>query len=240
MKKRSLKIFVDFDGTITREDVGEEIFKKFGDTDKTNRIIEDLLSDKISSRQCWDELCDSVDKISKPELNNLINSIEIDPTFSFFVSFCNENEIELVVLSDGFDYYIDRVFSNAGLEGIKYYSNKLFVDMKGKLSAEYPHYDANSPTSANCKKNHIINHSSDDDYTIYVGDGNSDKEAAQYCDFIFAKKGLLKFCSTERISFYPFNNFEDVQNKLIELINKKNLRKRHQAELKRKSAYLTE
>ncbi|MDP2363567.1 MAG: 2-hydroxy-3-keto-5-methylthiopentenyl-1-phosphate phosphatase, partial [Ignavibacteria bacterium] len=65
MYKRTLKIFVDFDGTITSQDVGEAIFRKFGDGDKTDRIIEDLLSDKISSRQCWDELCDSVDKISE-------------------------------------------------------------------------------------------------------------------------------------------------------------------------------
>ena len=144
------------------------------------------------------------------------------------------------MLSDGFDYYIDRLFDKAGLAGIKYYSNKLFLDLKGKLSAEYPHYDADSPTSANCKKNHIINHSSDDDYTIYIGDGNSDKEAAQFCDFIFAKNGLLKFCSKERISFYPFKDFNDVKNKLKELIAKKNLRKRHQALLKRKAAYTAE
>ena len=240
MKKRSLKVFVDFDGTITLEDVGEAIFRKFGSAEKTDRIVDDLLSDKISSRQCWDELCDSIDKINKQELNDFIDSLEIDPTFIPFVRFCNDKEIELVVLSDGFDYYIDRIFSKAGLTDLKYYSNKLYVDINGKLSAEYPHYDADSPTSANCKKNHIITHSSDDDYTIYIGDGNSDKEAAQYCDFIFAKKGLLKFCSTERISFYPFKNFNDVQNKLIELINKKNLRKRHQAELKRKSAYTAE
>jgi len=240
MKKRSLKVFVDFDGTITLEDVGEAIFRKFGSAEKTDRIVDDLLSDKISSRQCWDELCDSIDKINKQELNDFIDSLEIDPTFIPFVRFCNDKEIELVVLSDGFDHYIDRIFSKADLTDLKYYSNKLYVDINGKLSAEYPHYDADSPTSANCKKNHIITHSSDDDYTIYIGDGNSDKEAAQYCDFIFAKKGLLKFCSTERISFYPFKNFDDVQNKLIELINKKNLRKRHQAELKRKSAYTAE
>jgi hypothetical protein len=44
----------------------------------------------------------------------------------------------------------------------------------------------------------------------------------------------------ERISFYPFNNFIDIQNKITELVNKKNLRKRHQAQLKRKSAYMAE
>jgi 2-hydroxy-3-keto-5-methylthiopentenyl-1-phosphate phosphatase len=146
----------------------------------------------------------------------------------------------MVVLSDGFDYYIDRLFNKAGLSGLKYYSNKLFVDDKGILKAEYPYFDVDSPTSANCKKNHIINHSSDDEYTVYIGDGNSDKEAAQFCDFIFAKDGLARFCSMERISFYPFKNFTEVQNKLTELMLKKNLRKRHQAQLKRKSAYMAE
>ena len=240
MNKRTIKVFVDFDGTITIEDVGEAIFRKFGETEKVNRIIEDLLSDRISSRQCWDELCESVCVINKYELDKFIDLVEVDPTFISFVKFCNENELELIVLSDGFDYYIDRVFNKAGLSGIKYYSNRLFVDEDGKLSADYPHYDADSSTSANCKRNHIINHSSEDDYTIYIGDGNSDKDAAQYCDFIFAKDGLARFCSMERISFYPFNNFDDVKNKITVLMNKKNLRKRHQAQLKRKSAYLAE
>ena len=240
MMKRTIKVFVDFDGTITLEDVGEAIFKKFGETEKVKRIIEDLLSDKISSRQCWDELCDSVDNINKVELDEFIDLLDVDPTFIPFVKFCSENKIDMVVLSDGFDYYIDRLFNKAGLAGLKYYSNKLFVDETGMLKAEYPYFDVDSPTSANCKKNHIINHSSDDEYTVYIGDGNSDKDAAQYCDFIFAKDGLARFCSMERISFYPFRDFNEVQNKLTELMLKKNLRKRHQAQLKRKLAYMAE
>ena len=240
MMKRTIKVFVDFDGTITLEDVGEAIFKKFGETEKVKRIIEDLLSDKISSRQCWDELCDSVDNINKVELDEFIDLLDVDPTFIPFVKFCSKNKIDMVVLSDGFDYYIDRLFNKAGLAGLKYYSNKLFVDETGMLKAEYPYFDVDSPTSANCKKNHIINHSSDDEYTVYIGDGNSDKDAAQYCDFIFAKDGLARFCSMERISFYPFRDFNEVQNKLTELMLKKNLRKRHQAQLKRKLAYMAE
>jgi len=240
MIKRTIKVFVDFDGTITSEDVGEAIFNKFGETEKVGKIIEDLLSDKISSRQCWDDLCDSVDTINKVELDEFIDKLDVDPSFNTFVKFCDENKIDMVVLSDGFDYYIDRLFNKAGLAGLKYYSNKLFVNENGILKAEYPYFDVNSPTSANCKKNHIINHSDDDDYTVYIGDGNSDKDAAQYCDFIFAKDGLARFCSMEKISFYPFNNFTDVQSKIVELIAKQNLRKRHQAQLKRKSAYMAE
>ena len=240
MHKREFKIFADFDGTITLKDIGEEIFRKFGSTEKVNEIIKNLLTDKISSRQCWKQLCETVPSIDENQLGEFIDQLDIDPTFIPFFNFCKDREIELVVLSDGFDFYIDRIFAKAGLSDVKYYSNKLFVNEKGKLKTEYPHYDASFPRSANCKRNHILNHSSDDDYTIYIGDGNSDKDAAQYCDFIFAKRDLLKFCSKEKISFYPFNNFEDVTVKLKELLAKKNLKKRHQAELKRKSAYIAE
>ena len=240
MHKREFKIFVDFDGTITLKDIGEEIFRKFGSTEKVNEIIKNLLTDKISSRQCWKQLCETVPSIDENQLGEFIDQLDIDPTFIPFFNFCKDREIELVVLSDGFDFYIDRIFAKAGLSDVKYYSNKLFVNEKGKLKTEYPHYDASFPRSANCKRNHILNHSSDDDYTIYIGDGNSDKDAAQYCDFIFAKRDLLKFCSKEKISFYPFNNFEEVTVKLKELLAKKNLKKRHQAELKRKSAYIAE
>ncbi len=239
MNKRDIKIFVDFDGTITVKDIGEEIFKHFGDKVIVNQIIDDLLNDRISSRQCWEELCKSVPSMDENRLSDFVNELPVDHTFASFVDFCKTNDLEIVVLSDGFDFYIERVFAKAGLNGLKYYSNKLTIN-EGKLYPEYPYYDADSPSSANCKKNHIINHSSDDDFTVYIGDGNSDKDAAQYCDFIFAKKDLARFCSMERISFSPFNDFIDVQNKVKELLSKKNLKKRHQAQLKRKMAYIAE
>ncbi|NNG25993.1 MAG: 2-hydroxy-3-keto-5-methylthiopentenyl-1-phosphate phosphatase, partial [Ignavibacteriaceae bacterium] len=87
---------------------------------------------------------------------------------------------------------------------------------------------------------HIINHSGDDDFTVFIGDGNSDKDTIQYCDFIFAKDGLLKFCEKERITYFPFKNFNDVIKRLNQLKSKKRLKKRHRAELKRREAYTIE
>ena len=62
----------------------------------------------------------------------------------------------------------------------------------------------NANKCANCKRNHILNSSSDDDITIYIGDGWSDTCAAEHCDFIFAKKSLLKYCEAKWISILPF------------------------------------
>lgn len=240
MKNREIKIFVDFDGTITSKDVGDSIFSKFGDPYKVNRVIEDLLNDKISSRECWDLLCASTPLLDKNELDNFIDNIKIDQTFHYLFSFCKEKSIEIIVLSDGFDYYIDRIFNRENLYDLKYYANNLILDERGQLIPAYPFYNPEFPTSANCKRDHILDHSSDDDYTFYIGDGNSDKESAQYCDYIFAKDGLLKYCEKERISFSPFRDFTDVVKKIDFLIMKKKLRKSHQAELKRRAAYMIE
>ena len=236
--KRVFKIFIDFDGTITTKDVGDAIFKKFGEPNSVKRIINDLLSDKISAKESWLQLCNSVKQISSNELNNFIDTLEIDPTFHQFYNFCEQNNFDYYILSDGFDYYIERLLKNDGIEHIKYYANHLTITEDNKLVPAFPYQDEELLTSANCKRNHIINHSSDDDFTIYIGDGNSDKETAQFCDFIFAKDDLLKFCERERISYFPYKDFNDVRLRIEKLIAKRNLKKRHQAELKRREVYM--
>ena len=115
-----------------------------------------------------------------------------------------------------------------------------FIDKNGKLIPTFPFYNSDCKSTANCKRNHIIENSGDEDYTVFIGDGNSDKDPIQYVDFIFAKKDLLKFCEVNRITYFPFKNFDDVIERLTELGLRKRLKKRHQAELKRREAYLVE
>ena len=237
--QRIFKVFVDFDGTITQQDVGDEIYRKFADKEKVDAIIDDLLNDRMSSRECWVELCKAVPFVDKKELDDFINTMQIDQTFYEFNKYCENENIERYVLSDGFDYYIERIFEKNGINGLTVYANHLEI-IDGKLIPGFPYYDEASFSSANCKRNHIINHSSEDDFTVFIGDGNSDKDCVEYCDFIFAKDDLLRFCEKERITYFPFKSFNDVIKKLDELKGKKKLKKRLQAKLKRQQAYMTE
>lgn len=239
MNEKTFKIFVDFDGTITKLDTGDALFSHFGETENVLQIIDALLKAEITAKQCWKELCGTVDKIRQNELDEFLSTMEIDQTFHEFVEFCGNNKIEFYVLSDGFDYYIDRIFAKENLHNIKYYANHLEI-RDGKLVPSFPYEDNGNTTSANCKRNHIINHSSDDEFTVYIGDGNSDKYTSQFCDFIFAKDDLLKFCEKERITFFPYKDFSDITKRLQQLVSKKRLKKRHQADLKRREIYLME
>lgn len=237
--EKSFKIFVDFDGTITKQDVGEEIFHKFADNKKVNVIIDDLLSDKISSRDCWEQLCSAIPSIDRKELDSFIDTMIIEPSFKEFIDLCSNEGDELFVLSDGFDYYINRIFKKNFISGIPVYANGLEL-VKNKLVPRFPFYNESCFSSANCKRNHVINHSSEDDFTVFIGDGNSDKGVIEYCDFIFAKNDLLRYCEVERITFFPFKDFTDVTFKLNELKAKKRLKKRTQAQLNRQKAYTIE
>lgn len=234
------KIFLDFDGTITINDVGESIFRHFLDQQLAAKIVKDLLGDRISSRECWEKLCEAVPVIEKQKLDEFIMTQEIEPTLHRFFEFCSKYKFDVYVLSDGFDYYIDQILTRENLSSLKVFSNKLILNEKGKLIPSFPFYNSDCKSTANCKRNHIIENSSNEDYTVFIGDGNSDKDPIQYVDFIFAKKDLLKYCEVNRITYFPFKNFDDVIERLTKLGSRKRLKKRHQAELKRREAFLME
>lgn len=234
---RVYKVFVDFDGTITRQDIGEHMFLKFGDPDEANAIIKRWIDEEINSRESWKLLCNTIKKFDQSAFDEFIKTIEIDKTFHKFSEFCSVNNIEIFVLSDGLDYYIKRFLALHGIDNLKFFSNHMNLDDNGKIYPTFPYTDEECDRCANCKRNHIIQNSAESDYTFYIGDGYSDTCPVQYVDFIFAKKSLLKFCETNRISYYPFNSFNDVIDRMKDLLSRKRLRYRHQAELKRKEVY---
>ncbi|MEG8945990.1 MtnX-like HAD-IB family phosphatase [Rosettibacter firmus] len=238
MIERQFKIFVDFDGTITKEDIGELMFLKFGDAQKAKEIVNDWINEKINARQSWQMLCNTIKNLDLQKFDEFLLNSEIDPSFKHFINYCKENNYELRILSDGLDYYINKILEKEDLSYIQVYCNKLTFDNNGNLIPVFPYTDEECTRCANCKRNHVLNYSGDDEFSIYIGDGYSDVCPAQYCDFIFAKKSLLKYCEINRITYFPYSDFNDVIKRLEELKQRKRLKKRYQAELKRREIYI--
>ncbi len=235
-QERTYKVFIDFDGTITTEDVGEKFFLTFADKEKSYAIVREWLDGKITSRETWERLCALVKNLDKEKFDAFIDEITLDPYFIDFVQFLEEHGTEPIILSDGLDYYIERILKNHGLSHLKFYSNKMIFDGDG-CRPEFPYTDEECNLCANCKRNHVIANSADDDFTFYVGDGFSDACPVQFCDFVFAKKTLLKYCEKNRITFFPYATFRDVKKRMEELFARRRLKKRHRAFLKRREVY---
>ena len=134
MRKR---IFCDFDGTITIEDVGNSIFAKY-----TNGIwknaVEKWKNNEITSKECLEIEC-AATKVTQDELKIFVDSHKIDPFFEKFAYYCKNNDIPLILLSDGLDFYIDRILKKYKLEWLDFYSNNLNWE-NGKMVPFFPYY----------------------------------------------------------------------------------------------------
>jgi len=239
MKRPEIKIFCDFDGTIAVEDIGNLFYRHFGEPQVCDDAVSKWREGKITSIECLSIECKTIKNLTLQKAYEFIDQQKFDESFIEFARFCKEKNLDLKILSDGIDLYIERILKRYNLE-LKFYSNSIRINDDGTAEMIFPYTDSVCLKCANCKRNHIINNSSDDDITIYIGDGHSDPCPIEYVDYIFAKKDLLKHCELNRISYFPFEDFNSIQTAIEKLLSKRRIKKRNSAILKRRELYLLE
>lgn len=237
-----LKIYIDFDGTISKEDIGYKLFKKFT-KEKSKEFVKDYLDEKLTAIEFYEKQIKACNRITKDELFSFIDLHEIDTTFLDFLNFCelmnkNQNILDLCILSDGFDLYIERILNKYNINHIKYFSNKLNLNDNGTLNAEFPYTDEECKRCACCKRNHLLTLSADEDIIIYIGNGYSDQCAVNYADIVFARDRLQTYCQQKNISYFLYKDFKDIIARLEEILKRKRIRKRQQAEFNRREVFL--
>ncbi|MGA3244747.1 MAG: MtnX-like HAD-IB family phosphatase [Bacteroidota bacterium] len=234
-----LRVFSDFDGTIALEDVGSHLFRTFAGA-RANDIVQHLLNGTISARECLMQECKAVESATLSELERFVGQFSLDPAFGVFVDFCRHRSIPVVVLSDGLDFYVERLLRKNGLGDLPFFSNHLELVEQGavtKLVPSFPHTDAECLVCGNCKRNHLLTLSGDDDIIVYVGDGISDRCPVRYADIVFAKGPLIRYCQEQNITYHEFRTFDDVRGRLEAILQQKRIRKRREAEMARRDAF---
>ena len=233
-------VFTDFDGTIAVNDIGDAMFEHFGDVKVCTESFEQYRNGIIDARDCWRRVFASISSVTKDEFTAFADSKAVDPHFKTFVEFCSEKSISVTVLSDGFDAYIDPVLKREGLDRLPRFSNRLQFNDDGTVEPIFPYSDAECRRCANCKRNHLLTRSSDNNVIVYIGDGISDRCPVQFADIVFAKDSLVSFCETHNITFHRFENFSDVLKTFKTIVETKKPRKRRTAELARKDVFMME
>ncbi|MCS6809576.1 MAG: MtnX-like HAD-IB family phosphatase [Bacteroidota bacterium] len=238
MSKPSLYIFTDFDGTITIDDLGDTMFEVFG---AFSTYAPQLASGVLSVPEYWRCLVASIHPGVTPKmLRAWAYQQPADPAFAPFVEFCRKNGIPLTVVSDGFDLYIDAVLEREGAADVPRFCNQLVLQGDSFVPV-FPGQDEScSCFCASCKRNSILSSVPPDAVIIYIGDGYSDFCAAEHADIIFAKKALAHYCNHHRLPHHLFSTFSDVQSLLKNIMQRKRLKHRYQAVLRRKWAFEAE
>ncbi len=214
---RVVRIYIDFDGTITQRDVGDSIFERFLRPELLaagwhDHIIREWKAGRLSSRDCLAVECEN-SVVTRDELDGLLETHTLMPGFPVFAEYCRRNDIPLEILSDGLDYYIAFILKKFGIDDIPIRANRLLFS-DGTIRAEFPYEDRGCGRCGNCKRWHIESNRRDGEKIVYIGDGYSDRYAIRSADTVFARADLAGYCDLTGLPYHPFDDFHDVMRLL--------------------------
>jgi 2-hydroxy-3-keto-5-methylthiopentenyl-1-phosphate phosphatase len=212
-----IAILCDFDGTVAQDDVGDLLFNTFSNDGGPGDVIERWRRGEISSRECLEREAELV-RARQDELDRFILKRKLDPYFKDFHDFAKKRGMEVVIMSDGLDYYIESMLIKHGLGEIDFFANRLKFNGDA-LEIEFPYYDMlGCQDCACCKTHHLYRYRDQGYYIIYVGDGLSDVCPCTAADLVFAKGNLLKYCRETGVNHIRYRNFRDIEREVLERI----------------------
>ena len=206
----SLAYLCDFDGTISPQDIGAAFVHAFSPDGAASR--EEVLAAWLDGRMGHRELTrlqTSLVTVGPEEAIAFTRRFRLDPQFAPFVREALGRGDAVMVVSEGFDFYVRDHLERAGLGELPWAANHAVFE-HGKLRAEFPFADPACDDCGNCKAQHVRRYRALGYHTVLVGDGLSDRHGALAADTVFARGGLAEWCRAEGRPWLAFEHFGDV------------------------------
>lgn len=210
-KRKKALVISDFDGTICTVDMGSSVLSHF--TRKTwDEIDRNYVQGSIGSREAYAKIEPAISATPESLRKFILKKVKIDPYFVKFYRLARKKGIDVIIASDGLDFYIRTILDKYELYDVEYFSNTLTFDGANAAAIGFPQMNMLCGRCGTCKNRILNEHRLMYEQIIYVGDGHSDICPSRFADLVFAKNVLLKNCEVEKhASYLPFQNFGDVQ-----------------------------
>ncbi|MFZ3356360.1 MAG: HAD-IB family phosphatase [Thermoplasmata archaeon] len=210
------RIFLDFDGTLVETNVAVDLVERYADDGVrvAHEVDEQLHRGEITLRQAWERQAALLPWDRVPEMTEfVVREIPLRVGARELIELLRKHSVPVVVLSGGLDFYIRAVLDREGLE-YPFLSDTSSRGPHGQLKVEHPHGHATCRQCGICKAQAIGLPLPVADRTIFIGDGSTDRFAAEVADIVFARRRLLGYCQAQGIECYPFEDFHPVISRL--------------------------
>ncbi|TLS38305.1 2-hydroxy-3-keto-5-methylthiopentenyl-1-phosphate phosphatase [Pseudalkalibacillus caeni] len=217
MSKKPI-IFCDFDGTVTNNDNIIAIMKNFNPPG-WEQLKDQVLAQEISIKEGVGKMFSLLPSEKKQEVTEFVlDQAEIRPGFEEFVAYTAANNIKLLIVSGGIDFFVHPLLEPYNIPEENIFCNG--SDFNGEsIEITWPHScDGNCENECGCCKPSILrNYDSKAYHKIVIGDSITDLQAAKQADEVFARDFLLEKCKALLLNYQPFETFYDV----IELLKER-------------------
>ena len=205
-------VFLDFDGTISTADTCVHLLERLAPPEW--KLVEaQYLAGELGSREClraeWAML-----RGNETERRAVASEVTLDVGLDALVTALRSSGAEVMVVSDGYGFYLDDQIGHLADAGVEIVTSA--VDWE-TLELRFPNADEVCPCAAcgTCKRRPIGEARARGLRTVLIGDGASDRRAAEVADMVFAKDGLARWCIASGVDFVPFTCLDDVRLALI-------------------------
>jgi HAD superfamily phosphoserine phosphatase-like hydrolase len=200
----------DFDGTVSPTDIGAAFVRAFSPACEVEReaLLGRWFSGELGHRELTEAQCRLV-RASSAEALAFARGFALDPHFAPFVREVRARGDEVMVVSEGFDFYVAERLANAGLAGLPVAANRLRFE-PARVVPEFPWSAEGCGRCGNCKGQHVRAWQARGYATALVGDGLSDRCGAREADRVLARGDLLAWCRGEGLAAEPFRDFAEV------------------------------
>jgi 2,3-diketo-5-methylthio-1-phosphopentane phosphatase len=204
-------IFSDFDGTITEKDTLIFLTTNLGGGAQLVEAIGRLLDDGTLSLS--EGIAAEMRSIRKPfaDAEKLLREhVRIDPGFAPFACWCEARQIPLTVLSAGFHQLIELFVTKEEFPHLEILANTLRPDEQRGWQCVF----RDKTPDGHDKAAAVRQARKRGEYTIFIGDGHSDRAAAEVADEVFAKHSLAGYCRQRGINCQEYETFDEVLKQL--------------------------
>ena len=208
MTTQRVALLVDFDDTAAEQNVAETLLKEFGG-DSWQAFREAFRNGTMNLRHYQEEAFNQIDATLEEMGGALAKLAWLRPGFQELNKYCQSNEIQLSIVTNGLEFYVDALLNEARLRSIPSYS----IGVSGRprnLRYSYPYATDACWEWGNCKCKVLDEHRNGGTRIVYAGDGRSDLCAAKQADFVFARSTLLDYCRQLDLPHQEFNDFHEV------------------------------
>jgi 2-hydroxy-3-keto-5-methylthiopentenyl-1-phosphate phosphatase len=204
-----IAVQLDFDGTVTVEDISFMLLDEFAGDNWRNILAEYSAGNKTVgafNREVFGRV--KVDYRTMLDMVMTGEKVKIRPGLRELAEYCLRLDYRIIIVSNGLTFYIEAILKNLGLEGIEVHASENEFSPNG-MKVRYVGPDG-TELDTGFKEAYTDMLLKQGCYVVYIGDGTSDIVSARLSHKVFATGDLLKKCREEQIDYIPFIDFFEV------------------------------
>ena len=205
-------LVVDYDGTITVDDVLDRVAMEFAEDHVVSEETGALDGGALTLHEVLRLEYAAVRASREAVLSWVLGNARIRDGFAGLVALAEERGWPLVVLSSGFRTLIDPVLAREGLSSLRVIANDVEPDPSG-WRVTFLDESMCDVCGEACKRRTLAGLEPAREL-VYMGDGYSDRCAAQQADIVFARASLARYLGERGVAHHRFETFDDVVERL--------------------------